>query len=659
MVVAVLVAVAMPALSSALFGAFGGTGTLAAASAGNLAAIAAKVAAGVIISAAAGGAARLLMGSPKSLNNSAISRLQISIDPTAPRKIVFGTTAAGSDERFHELTNKHGNYIEETDDKGDYQHRVIALASHKLHSIDNIYLDDYLSYTTGGVTGKYTEKSGLKITAIAEGTHANAAPFASGTYWTSDCSFTGCAYLKISQKLDHDVYPNGLPTRLTTVVRGCPVYDPRLDSSNGGSGSHRPDNQATWSFLDGTDEIGRNPALQLLTYLIGYRIEGKLVWGMGVPVSRIDLGNFISYANLCDEIVSSETVTVKRYQSDCILSTADSHETNIGILTATMGTAKLIDAGGLYQLVGGYNDLDGPVWTLTADDLHGPYEVSPGVSVRDRFNIARGRFTNPAKLYQLEDWGRVEVDPLQDGIPRTLPLEFAAVTRAESCQRIAKQILARNAYTQTFTGVFGPRAFAVQVGSLVRLVLPAYGWNGLGKLFRVIDQTESADLIFQMTLQEEDEAIYYWDEDEAIPLPPDIRPPAYNPTDAIAVEDLSANARSILGANGQTTSQIDVTWTTPDAAVSAIQIESRELGGDKWQTQTDDFEEEAGEFTFAAMAGGIQHQVRARYIMYSGIYGPWTTVEVTSLESNGGSSIVGWLSDESITFAADAGGTIQ
>jgi hypothetical protein len=362
---------------------------------------------------------------------------------------------------------------------------------------------------------------------------------------------------------------------------------------------------------------------------------------------------------MCDEIVASPSVTVKRYQCDCILSTADSHETNINILTAAMGSAKMIDAGGLYQLVGGYNDLDGPVFTFTEDDILGGYEWNPSAaSLKNRYNIARGRFTNPLKLFQLEDWGSIEIDPLADGIPRTLAMDLVSVTRPESCQRIAKQALVRNAYTGTFSAIFGPRAFAVQVGSLVRMVIPHRGWAQPGKLFRVIDQSESTDLIFKMSLQEEDEAIYFWDEDESKALPPDVRPPAYNPNSTVAVEGLAANARSILGANGQTTSQIDVTWQSPDAAVSGIQIEIRELGGDKWQTATDRFNHEVGAFTIPAIAGGIQHEVRARYIMYSGIYGAWTTVEVISLESNGGSSVVGWLSDESVCFAASSGGTI-
>lgn len=484
--------------------------------------------------------------------------------------------------------------------------------------------------------------------------------YASGQFWKPTAKFTGCAYLKLKFKLDTDIYPNGIPTRITTVVRGCPVYDPRLDSTAGGLGAHRAGNQATWTYLNGSDEIGRNPALALLTYILGYRINGKLAWGMGIPANRIDLGNFIAYANLCDEPVTTKAGgTVKRYQCDIILSTGDSHETNINLIVAAMGSAKLVDTGGMYQLVGGYDDLDGPVFTFTLDDLLGQYSWNPSAaSTKDRYNIARGRFTNPDKLYQVEDWGTIEIDPLADGIPRPLVVDLPAVTRPESCQRIAKQLLVRNAYAGTFTGIFGPRAFAVQVGSLVRLVVPQMNWGQPGKLFRVISQSEGADLIFSMTLQEENAQIYAWDKDEAKDLPPDVRPPAFDPSQAIPVADLASTTRVIENSNGGRVSQIDVTWTPPDAAVQAIQIEVMEAGGTRWNTATDRFDHRAGTFSFSALAGGISHTIRARYIMWAGNYGPWTDTTTTAAQDSNAPAITGYLSKESVTFAADADGNI-
>ena len=679
---AVVAMVAFSYLAPALFTAFGGTAaagmsaSAALAAAGtSAAAIAAKVLAGVIVGLGMSIASRMIMGKPKAFG-SGLS-YNITTDPTAPRKIVFGRTAAGADSRFHEKVKRTawqylfevipqkqvgGKFFPQVTKstalkKGKYLHRVVALASHKLHKIERIYLEDELSFINGATTGPYDDDGGLLIAAVEEGTTENAEKFGSGQYWKDTASFTGCAYLKMIFKLDTDIYPDGLPTRITTVVEGCPVYDPRLDSTVGGAGSHRAINQNSWTYLDGTKSIGRNPALALLTYLIGWRINGRLAWGMGIPVDRIDLGSFISYANMCEEPVVTSTGSVQRYFFDCLLTTADTHETNINIITCAMGTAKLVDTAGLYQLIGGYDDLDGPTITFTPDDLIGQYTYTPdNLSLKDTFNVARGRFPDPENLYQLNDWGQIEIAPLADNIPRPMVLDFAGVTRFEQAQRIAKQSLVRNRYTATFSAIFGPKAFMVQVGSLVRMVIPELGWNG--KLFRVISQGETIELAFNMTLQEEDAQIYAWDDDETKPLPPVVKVPAYDPKQSIPVEGLQLTTRTITNSNGALISQIDVTWIAPDEDVQAIQIEYREQNNDSWQTATDRFSHEAQAFTFTAAAGGVNHIIRARYLMFSGKWGSWTTTDVVSARDTNAATILGYLTNEYVSFPSGANGNV-
>lgn len=673
---AVVAMVAFSYLAPALFSAFGGTGALAAAGT-SFTAIAAKVAAGMIVGLGMSLASRMIMGKPKSFG-SALS-FNITTDPTAPRKIVFGRTAAGADERFHEKVKRDSwDYLTELVAsnpksgfwgqqpkmtilrKGDYLHRIIALASHRVHNISRVYLEDELSYLNGSTTGKYDDKGGLVIGAIEEGDTENAEKFGSGDFWKDTASFTGCAYLKMIFRLSTDNYPDGLPTRITTIVDGCPVYDPRLDSTVGGVGSHRANNQDTWSFISGSEDIGRNPALILLTYLIGWRINGRLAWGMGVPVDRIDLGNFMTYANMCEEPVTTNAgTTVNRYLCDCLLSTADTHETNINIISVSMGTAKLVDTAGMYQLIGGYDDLNGPTITFTRDDLLGQYDYTPdNLSLKDTFNIARGRFPDPQNLYQLNDWGQIEIAPLEDNIPRPASFDFAAVTRYEQAQRIAKQNLVRNKYTATFSSVFGPKAFAVQVGSLVRMVVPELGWVSNGKLFRVISQSETVDLAFSMTLQEEAAQIYAWDDDETKDLPPVVKVPAYDPYENIGVEGLTASTRTITNSNGAQVSQIDVSWIAPDAGVQAIQIEVREQNGDIWRTATDRFSHEAEIFSFSAIAGGVNHVIRARFLMFSGLWGSWTEIQVDSARDSYASAVVGYLTNEYVSFPSDAAGNV-
>ncbi|KQO06898.1 hypothetical protein [Sphingomonas sp. Leaf242] len=475
------------------------------------------------------------------VSNSMADRLNVTIVPSTPRKVVFGRTAAAADMRFRET---YGS-------KQDRHAQVIALASHRVNAITQFYLEETLTWQGALVA----HQNGItSFRAVTEGKPGNGFPLGSGSYWTASATFTGCAYIAIDYKLDAKAWPQGIPSKLTTIVEGCPLYDPRQDSTRGGSGSHRSNDQNTWAWHGpGAVEIGRNPALALLTYLLGWRINGKLAWGMGVGIESIDLDNFRTFANVCEERVQTAGGgTVQRYTADGIVSTADTHDTVINAITAAMGSTKLTDVSGQYTLVGGYDDTFGPKVAFDANDLVGapgaptPYDWTPSGPTRDTYNIVRGRFANPDELYQLVDWGEIVTDDLSDGVPRTLTLDLGFVNRAESCQRIAKQFVAREAKTPGFfTATWGPKAFLVQVGSLLTLSLPSQGWNN--KLFRVQEQTETHDMIFQMTLREESPEVYAWDKDEAKPLPATIRPPGYDASMTISVQNLRLSSTTYQG----------------------------------------------------------------------------------------------------------------
>lgn len=562
------------------------------------------------------------------MSQSLVDRLNTSVVPSAPRKIIIGTTAAGADVRFLENFDRAGS-------KKDGFAQIVALASHRINAVKQFYLEDTLTWNGSTIVDDH-DGGVLAIRACLEGKANNGFSWGSGSYWTPQHTFTGCAYLATRYKLDSKAWPSGIPSRYTTIVEGCPLYDPRRDSTNGGSGAHRIADQSTWTFREGSTEIGRNPALAMLVYLLGYRINGKLVWGMGIPAHRIDFDNFRAYANLCEERVLTQSGgTVQRYTADGSFSTADTHETVISGITAAMGSCKLVDTGGLYQLVGGYDDTIGPKVDFDEHDIvaaagsASPYTWKPAPATRETYNIARGRFADPANLYQLVDWGVVETDPLADGIPRTMSLDLGLVSRAETCQRIAKQFLLREALAPgVFSATFGPKAFAVQVGSLLTLSLPERGWNR--KLFRVQEQVETHDLFFSMVLREESADIYAWDREEK-PLPANIRPSSYDPRDTVAPANLAVTSDVITGAGGQQVSEVEVTWTPADSArVAGIQIESRPVGAVAWTEQAALHDPVAGVFRFTSNVGGTDLAVRARYRMDTGVYGDWVGADVIS-----------------------------
>ena len=559
---------------------------------------------------------------PPSLTNAMIDRLNSQIQPTAPRKIVFGRTAAGNDIRFFE---EHG--------KNDHYTQVVALASHKIEGLRQYWMEEQLTWQNNDVQGDF--ESGVRfLRVVTEGHTSNVQEVGTGELWKPTATFTGCAYAVVSFRLENDCFEKGFPSKTAWIVDGCPLYDPRRDSTRGGVGPHRLGDQNSWRFYDGAVEIGRNPALALATYLTGYRINGKLVWGLGVPADRIDWDNIRDYANLCEERVTMQGGgTTQRYTVDVIFSTADSHESVINALSTAMGSCKLTDVGGKYCLIGGYDDTLEPTVDFTADHLVGapgqpaPYSWIPVPPARETYNIARGRFSDPENQFQLADWGAIETDPLPDLVPRTMQLDFGAVSRAETCQRIAKQILLREALTPGhFAGTFGPLAFAATVGSLVTLSLPAEGWNR--KLFRVIEQAETHDLLFQMTLREEDPGVYAWDREEK-PLPPSIRPPGYNPRTTFAPAGLDVTSHTVANIDGVETSEVTVTWTPEDSGqVRAIQIESQPHGADTWTEQAASANPATGSFTFMSNRPAALLTVRARFRMASGVYSGWATHDV-------------------------------
>ena len=107
--------------------------------------ISAALLSGIGIAASVG--AQLLAGKAKAPKASPADRdrLLSTINPRAPRTMVFGTTAMANDIRDQEFTGTGQEYL----------HRFIVVASHAVDEITQITFDDKLAWTlAGGVQGE-------------------------------------------------------------------------------------------------------------------------------------------------------------------------------------------------------------------------------------------------------------------------------------------------------------------------------------------------------------------------------------------------------------------------------------------------------------------------------------------------------------------------
>lgn len=469
------------------------------------------------------------------------TRLNPSLDPMAHRKFVFGETAMNTDIRYFEPSGTDQEYF-------DF---IIATSAHEVESIDGIWFDDREAWRNDG-TGVLNPYIGyLTVTPITKGTAANYITINSGDPWGSSCRLTGCSYVHLrikrtgSDSAVNSPLVNGLPSRVTIKGKGAKLYDPRRDTEvAGGSGTERANDQTTWGT--GASSNRNNPALQLLWFLLGWRIPnstGKLSVGCGVPPARIDLPSFITAANICDEAVAlAAGGTQPRYETSGVGSDADNRMEIIQILLTSMN-ATLRDSNGKLSITVMKNDLATPVLEFDDNDILGDFSWNQTRGLDEMMNAVHGRYTDPSpnSLYQQVEYPVVSITSI-DGIERMQTLDLPWVQEGRRAQRIAKQVLQRAQYKGIFSATFSMKALGCEVGDIVYISFEPLGWAS--KPFRVLNQGINNTGQVPMTLIEENAAIYAWDANEQAVVTP-TAPTIYNPLNSpyiLAISDAEAAA---------------------------------------------------------------------------------------------------------------------
>lgn len=213
---------------------------------------------------------------------------------------VLGTTKKGSDYVFLE-------------EKAGTAYHIMVWAGHRIQGFVQHYLHDDKATLDGDgwVTAPaYIAADGYQIVKILTRLGLNAETAYSdvvtafSTIWNNNCRGDGLATVRMScrtvdQKEFLDRYPNQMPEH-SAVGNGALLYDPRKDSTQGGSGSHRYTNPSTWEF-------SKNIALMRLWHLC-HPVGGKMSY------ENMYLADWANAADVCDENVTNRSgATEKRY----------------------------------------------------------------------------------------------------------------------------------------------------------------------------------------------------------------------------------------------------------------------------------------------------------------------------------------------------------
>ena len=437
----------------------------------------AYVVATVAITAGLTAVSRELSNIPKTLRG----QTQEYNGTVAQRTLIYGTTRVSG-------MNVIPPIVSGAD--GAMMHQVLALAGHEVSGISSVWFNQE-EITNANITAITQSASDGLVTAGTfkdyawirryDGTQTAVDTILDGAsgYWTMNHIGYGISYLAIQYKYDKSVYgPIGKP-EVSCLVAGKKVYDPRKDSTEGGSGSHRHTDDLTSSpvvIAADTWEYSANPALCLADYLCDNDL------GMGEDPARIDWASVASAANECDEVVqvptgdSPQSVGQYRYRCNIVLSVTDRYEDNIDAICTTM-MGHCYYSSGKWQIHAG-------AWTasafdLTEDDIIGGVTIQADTPRKDKYNSVRGQYYDAQREYQPSEF-QPQTDAAYvtaDGETIWREIELSGCTNEYEAQRSAIIVMRRSRNRRSLTAEFSMAAFKVKPWETGTMTLAEIGWS--------------------------------------------------------------------------------------------------------------------------------------------------------------------------------------
>lgn len=371
-----------------------------------------------------------------------------------PIPIVYGERRIAGSRTYIETTNgagdKNGN---------EYLQLIYAIAEGEVASVDEIYFNDVLAWTSSG--GVESDFSGLLTVETHPGTTSQTPSStlltAVGSDWSSAHQGKGVAWIWCQLKYDRDKFPS-LPT-IQCQVKGKKVYDVTAISFSGGS--------IVGSRTTTLAEL-RNPANCIFDYLT------DAVYGKGLSVNEIDLASFQD----AHDYYESANITF-----DGALNTDDTVFVNVQKMMVNCNSYIVFSNGKYYLRVN--RRATTPTFTFSEDNIIGGWQISLG-SKKNKYNRMKVNFFNPDDgwqpdivivdnaTYLSEDNGSIS--------EQEIDLQFASDETLATNIGTFLMDLSRGQTTVNFTAAH--KSLELEVGDVVYITHATPGWNQ--KQFRII-----------------------------------------------------------------------------------------------------------------------------------------------------------------------------
>lgn len=328
--------------------------------------------------------------------------------------------------------------------------------------------------------------------------------------WQTDMIGRGVAYAMLNFRFDPELY-QGEPS-LLFEVDGVKLYDPRKDSTNGGTGAHRWSNSATWEFTE-------NPAVMVYNLLRGITLPDGGVYGLGVENDDLPADWWHVAMDKCDEIVGSNP----RYRAgyEVKMATAeDGGDAPLDVIDELLKAmdAELCDLGGTWIIRAGAPLA--AVATITDDDIlrSSPQDLDPFKGLADTYNAVRASHPLPSSM-----WQATEAPPrydtaaeAEDGQRLVADIDLPAVPYKVQVQRLMRAWLKDARRMRQHTIVLPPQYSYLTPLDTIEWSSDRNGY--VTKLFEIGDvEIDAMSLSVRVTLRERNPADYDWQPTDELP----------------------------------------------------------------------------------------------------------------------------------------------
>lgn len=373
-----------------------------------------------------------------------------------PGSFVLGRVAVKGHQTYHNSSGRNNKWyhevIELCDLPGASLERLIIDGEYS--ELGGDYVKDGVNYGRIILSKNKDHDSHRGFIQFYNGTQTTADPMLVHFFnfdarrWTPNHKLTGVCYAVLTYYQDRKRYPRGVPENSYEMM-SIPVYDPRQDSSVGGSGAQRWSEPSTWSQSD-------NLVVLIYNILLGIAVPGGDVWGGDCDLEDLPLANWVAAMNTCDLDVGGR----RKYTGGIEVRWTDEPREIIEQLLAGCN-GQISPRGGVYRV-----QVDAPETALVAitdDDLvvSEPIELEQFPGFEGTFNGGTVVHPDPAQLWNSSAPHTVTNPDLEarDGAQRLFDLQLPVVYDAGQAKQVLNAAINDHRRFRRHVGTLPPDLF--------------------------------------------------------------------------------------------------------------------------------------------------------------------------------------------------------